>query len=73
MNTFFENTIYLIIIISMIILIIDSPFNDPNGSFSKGIKDVEWLISIIFFIEAVLRIGALGFFSSCLPGKKGYI
>mmetsp|Transcript_35371 Transcript_35371/g.54136 ORF Transcript_35371/g.54136 Transcript_35371/m.54136 type:complete len:172 (+) Transcript_35371:2435-2950(+) len=73
LSTFFENTIYLIILVSMILLIIDNPFNDPEGDLHKTIEKIDRVISNVFVFEAILRIGALGFFSSCLPGRKGYI
>ena len=72
LNKWFENTIYFFIMLSMIILVIDRPYV-RNASFTSFIEKVDTIISVIFTIEAVCRITALGFFTSSLPQKKGYI
>jgi hypothetical protein len=72
MNTFFENIIYLCIFTNMIILVIASPNNDPDSYKQKVLTSLEELITIIFFIEALLRILALGFWKTSLEGRKAY-
>ena len=47
--------------------------NDPLTTTSKVIVYIDYWITILFTIEAVCRIIALGFFSSSIPNKKGYI
>ena len=73
LNNWFENTIYFFILLSMIILTLDGPMNHPNSTFTKGLNIIDIFISTIFAIEAACRIIALGFFTSSLPGRKGYI
>lgn len=57
----------------MILLCVDNPMNDPNSASSKVIAEIDYWITILFTVEAVCRIIALGFFSSSIEGKKGYI
>lgn len=73
LNELFENIIYLCILISMILLIVANPQLDPKGAFAIGVNQVEEVISFIYLTEAILRIFALGFFTSSVPGQKGYI
>lgn len=72
LNTFFENFIYLSIFINMILLVIDSPENDPNGGKAKMILGLGEFLASIFFAEAIVRIFALGFFECSIPGRKAY-
>jgi len=73
LNTWFENFIFFCIIVSMCLLCLDNPNNDPNGSLSKHLEQVDNFIAFVFFSEAILRIMSTGFFVSSIPGKKGYI
>jgi hypothetical protein len=73
LNKLFENTIYLIIFVSMIHLIVDSPGINPEGAQAQFNRKVDDVISTIFIAEVILRILALGFFTSSIPGQKGYI
>lgn len=57
----------------MLLLVVDNPNVDPNGPYRSWIYYLENTIISVFFVEAILRILAVGFFHSCLPGKKGYI
>ena len=56
----------------MIILVLANPNDDPSGNKHKRLNVLEELISQIFFIEALLRILALGFWTTSLPGRKPY-
>ena len=68
LNKLFENTIYLIIFISMIHLIVDGPGINPEGAQAQFNRKVDDVISTIFIAEVLLRILALGFFTSSIPG-----
>lgn len=57
----------------MLLLVIDNPNVDPDGSLRQWMLYLENIIILVFFIEAILRILANGFIHSSLPGKKGYI
>lgn len=72
LNDFFENFIYLSIFINMILLVMDSPQNDPKGSKAKFVVVSGEILAAIFFAEAILRIFALGFFECSIPGRKAY-
>ena len=68
LNKLFENTIYLIIFISMIHLIVDGPGINPESAQAQLNRKVDDVISTIFIAEVLLRILALGFFTSSVPG-----
>jgi hypothetical protein len=72
-NQWFENFIYLLILISMILLTLDNPMNDPNLDKTKVIAKIDYWITILFCMEAICRIIALGFLHSSIPNRKGYI
>lgn len=55
------------------LLVIDSPGDDPDGPRRVAIANTDAAVRAIFLVEAALRILAEGFFVSALPGKKGYI
>lgn len=61
---YFENVIMVMIILSSLMLIIDSPLNDPNSTFSRILGIVDAIFTVIFTIEAIIKIIALGFFTS---------
>jgi len=73
LNMWFENFIYFFIMCAMIMLILDNPQLDPESEMARKMSKIDEVISLVFFVEAILRIGALGFINSSLPGKKGYI
>jgi hypothetical protein len=57
----------------MVLLVLDSPQNDPGGQKAKTLASFSRVLARIFFIEAILRASALGFFTTSLPGRKAYI
>lgn len=65
--------IYVFIMLSMVMLIVDNPMNDPKSDFAKYIEKIDRSITLLFAVEALFRIIALGFFSSSIPQRKGYI
>lgn len=73
LNNWFENFIYLFIFGSMIMLVLDNPMTDPNSMMANKIENIDKVITIIFAIEAICRIIALGFFKGSVPQRKGYI
>jgi hypothetical protein len=52
----------------MIHLIIDGPGLNPEGAQAHFNRKVDDIISTIFIAEVLLRILALGFFTSSVPG-----
>lgn len=51
----------MLIIISSILLTLDSPLNDPEGDLQVALDNVNFIISIVFLIEVLLKILAFGF------------
>ena len=49
---------------------IDNPLNDPNGTLSTVLNQIDLVITIIFVIESVLKIITFGFL---LNGKQSYL
>ena len=60
------------VIISIFILTIDDPLADPDHGVLQFIRMIDVLVTSVFFIEALVKIIALGFFSSSLKGLKPY-
>jgi len=73
LNTWFENSIYTVILISMLLLVLDNPLNDPNSGFQIVISYCDIIVMVVFGIEVMCRIIALGFYNTCLEGQKAYI
>ena len=66
-NTKFDYLILLFIILSSILLILQNPLSDPNNYYYYILNLV---ISVVFLIEAVMKIIALGFIFN---GKDSYL
>jgi hypothetical protein len=65
----FDTAIMTLIFISSICLAMDSPLNDPDGTLAKFLAVMDIVMTIIFVIEAGLKIVAEGF---CF-GKTSYL
>jgi hypothetical protein len=50
----------IVILFNTILLILDTPWNDPNGNLDKLIGTANYLFTIIFLFEAFLKIFGLG-------------
>ena len=57
----------------MVLLVLDGPQIDPKSRVAETLHKLDRVVSSIFFVEALLRIGAVGFVSSSVPGQKAYI
>ena len=73
LNRWFEYFIFASILGSILLLITDSPNDDPASPTRQSLARADFVFSTIFIIEALLRILAEGFLTSSLPGRKGYI
>lgn len=49
------------------------PNVDPSKQNIPYLRIADRTVSFIFFTEAFVRIAALGFFYTSLPGQKAYI
>ena len=68
-NAHFDNFIIFLIIFSSFTLAIDSPLNNPESGFVKTLGILDWIMTILFTIEMLLKIVALGF----VLHKKSYL
>jgi uncharacterized membrane protein len=63
----FENLILILIVISSLTLVIDTPLLDPNGTYSQVINKLDMTFTFLFLIEALIKIIALGFIKNYDP------
>lgn len=54
-NNYFDGVIISMIAISSIMLALDNPLNDPNGTLSKVLNYSDYVFTSIFALELILR------------------
>jgi len=54
-------------------LILDNPLEDPDGWLSQTFSFFDLIFTILFTIEALMKITAVGFFHNSIPGIDAYI
>jgi len=59
----FQNIVLLGVLVSSLMLCVDNPLNDPNGSLSKSIKEANTFFGYFFALEAVVKIIGLHAFN----------
>lgn len=59
--------------INIIFLLIKSPANDPKSSSNSIIERLDIMCTIIFIVEALLKVIALGFVNTSIDKKLPYI
>jgi len=69
----FEIFIVVIILLSCIILSIDTPLNNPNTTLARTLGVIDIIFSVVFIVEATLKILALGFIRNNYQGVNAYI
>lgn len=72
-SKWFEYIIITLIMLSSILLCVDTPLLNPETVYSKIFSYLDQLFALLFLIEALLKIFAMGFFCNKFPGIKGYI
>jgi hypothetical protein len=60
-HNLFELFIFSIVLISAVLMMIDSPLSDPNQWYKPLIETTNFVITIIFMTELVLKVIAMGF------------
>lgn len=60
----FESIILTLILISSVTLVIDSPLADPEDSFIIFVSYLDNCFTVLFTLEAAIKIIALGFLVS---------
>lgn len=60
-HPWFDNTILVLIVLSSVALAIDSPLLDPESSLAIVLLYADWVMTILFTIEFLLKCIAMGF------------
>lgn len=66
----FEYFIMVLIIMSSIHLVLDSPLNDPNSKYDKILYYIDIGFTFLFVVEGIIKILSSGFLFS---GPKSYL
>ena len=66
----FNLSILFLIIVSTITLALDSPLEDPNGSLTIILKYVDYGMTLVFTLEALIKIISFGFLFN---GESSYL
>lgn len=61
-SKWFENIIILLILLNSCALVLDNPLANPNGSMARVFYYLDIVFTILFTIEAIMKIIAMGFF-----------
>ncbi len=61
LDKYFDLFIMIIIIFNTILLILDNPWNNPEGVLLKIIKSTNFICTLIFLVESFLKILGFGF------------
>lgn len=69
----FDNFILILIVLSSITLVIDNPLNDPDSNFMQVLKVIDIVFTILFFMEAAIKVIARGFLFNRLGPIEPYI
>lgn len=73
MYKMFDNIILGLIICSSIMLVIDNPLRDPNSDFMRILGVIDLCFTVLFFIEAMIKIIAKGFLYNSLGPVSPYL
>ena len=73
LNKRFNDIILVLIILSSITLILDNPLYDPESQFMKILQVIDIGFTFLFFIEAAIKIIAMGFLFNRLGPVTPYI
>lgn len=69
-NKWFDNVILLLIFTSSVMLALDNPLNDPNSTESKVYGYIDYVHTVLFTFEMLIKIIGLGFFSNNLKNPN---
>ena len=62
--------ILFFIFVSSVTLILSNPLNDPESTLTKVLNILDICITVVFFIEFLLKVIAYGFM---MNGKDSYL
>jgi hypothetical protein len=69
----FEDAILVLILLSSILLAVDNPLNDPHSKQSMIVGYIDACFTVLFTIEATIKIIAKGFASNKMGPIEPYI
>jgi len=69
----FEGIVITLILASSVLLWVDTPLSNPHSILFKILKNLDYVFTFLFLIEATLKIIALGFVHNTFPGISPYI
>lgn len=72
LSKIFEIFIVWIIMLSCIVLCINTPLENPDTSLAKALLAFDVIFTVIFSIEAIMKIIAFGFFWNQYDGISAY-
>ncbi len=58
---YFDTFILVVIILSTVLMAIETPFDNPDGMKIKILKYIDYVITAIFILECALKITVYGF------------
>lgn len=61
LHSYFDSFIIFVISLSSVMMAIDSPLNDPNGSLATIMNEIDYAITGVFVLEGLLKIILYGF------------
>ena len=69
----FEDFVMVLIITSTIVLAIDNPLLDPAETFVRVLGKIDIAYTCLFFLEAMIKIIAKGFFHNNIKPVQAYV
>jgi hypothetical protein len=74
-HTLYTYFLNLAVIMSTVVLALDSPFDEPDDFKHQSILVIDNILTVIFLVEAMIKIAAMGFCKSSRTGnnKKAYL
>ena len=65
----FDNVVLVLIILSSITLAVDNPLDDPKSVIKQALNMIDIVFTILFFVEALIKIISKGLLHNNLPIK----
>jgi hypothetical protein len=69
-NPWFDRIVLILITISTILLAMESPLDDPESAKIGILKNIDYFMTVAFFLEMMTKIITFGF---AFTGKDSYI
>ena len=69
-NKWFELIILLLIFTSSAMLVIDTPLIDPNSTKQTILTTIDFVHTVLFTVEMLIKVIGLGFFTNSLKDNN---